>query len=94
MTFSFREDLGIPDLPIFAGQLGPWRNSSLPFNEMLTHVSDSIPYAYWISAEGLSHNEGDSLHFNAESQKILGSRYAAKVLKTVYHISDLPGKKQ
>lgn len=88
MVIAFRKDLGMPNLPIIVGQLGSWRESFGPFNQMMTHVSDSIPYSDWVSTEGLIPNEGDSLHFNAESLNMLGKRYAEKVLKNVYGISE------
>jgi len=39
-----------------------------------------------VSTEGLIHNEGDSLHFNAQSLNTLGQRYAKKVLERIYKI--------
>lgn len=84
MLDAFRRDLNQPDLPLFAGQLGYWRESTAPFNEMLTHIPDSIPHTYWISAEGLTPVEGDSLHFNAASQRVFGERYAQKVREVLY----------
>ncbi|TFH49284.1 MAG: sialate O-acetylesterase [Bacteroidia bacterium] len=84
MITDFREDLEDPDLPFIVGQLGNWREISEPFNEMLTHVPDSILNTAWVCTEGLSHNQDDSLHFDSASLNILGRRYAERVIELVY----------
>lgn len=85
MVEDLRSDLGAPDLPFIAGQLGCWRETSAQFNKMITHVADSVKFSGWVSAENLVHNPGDSLHFDAPSLNILGRRYAEKTLELVYN---------
>jgi hypothetical protein len=91
LVTDYRTDLGIPDLPVFAGQLGKWRSDSEPFNTNLTTIADHISNSYWIASDGFGpiNNDFSDPHFNGESQVTFGKRYAASVLKNVYLLDNL-----
>ena len=82
---DLRNDLGIPDLPVIVGQLAEWNwtkkpyipEGTKPFNDMIKDISSFLPNSACVSSEGLKplKNEKDP-HFDADSQIILGRRYA------------------
>ncbi len=87
---DLREDLG-SDVPFVAGQLGRWRTSVADFNERITTISEYLTKSDWVSSEGGepivdSNGQPDMTdpHFNRESQKLMGERYAQKILTFVY----------
>ncbi|RKY55903.1 MAG: sialate O-acetylesterase [Candidatus Neomarinimicrobiota bacterium] len=83
---SIRRDLKLPQLPFIAGELGGFINaeSGFPFSSdisaILYSLENVIPNYACVSAAGLIDN-GDNLHFNAESQRTFGRRYARKYLQ-------------
>ncbi|MDD4968669.1 MAG: sialate O-acetylesterase [Paludibacter sp.] len=85
MVQNFRTDLGYPKVYFVAGELAYWRKESKAFNTMIRTISSQIPYSDWVSAEDLTPliNISDP-HFNAQSQLLLGERYAEKVLHSCY----------
>ena len=85
MVQNFRTDLGYPKVFFVAGELAYWRKESRAFNTMIRTISSKIPNSDWVSAEDLTPliNISDP-HFNAESQLLLGERYAEKVLQSSY----------
>ena len=85
---AMRRDLGLDDVPFIVGGLGdflPERESPYLYNyravnsalERLASDNELIGFA---SAEGLTDN-GDHLHFNAESLYTFGERYYEEFLK-------------
>jgi hypothetical protein len=73
---SIRTALHMPQLPVTIGELGYFRPAFMNFNAMLKVVPDSIVFTNVISAKGLQH-KGDNTHFNTESARELGKRFAA-----------------
>lgn len=71
----FRTDLGVPDLPFVAGELGYFNNSFKSMNQVLQQLPAQVPFTAMISAEGLT-DKGDVIHFDASSARELGKRYA------------------
>ncbi len=71
------------DFYFLAGQLGPWYDKYINFNNNLESISTEISNADYVVNDSLWHR-GDSTHFNTISQIVLGQRYAQKVLKQVY----------
>lgn len=76
----FRDDLHAPEVPFIAGQMGQFKES--PWNEAKKHVDadhrqlpENVPQTAFVSSDGLTH-KGDKVHFNAESYRELGKRYA------------------
>lgn len=81
----FRNDLGLPDLPVYIGQLGrfpdkPWNESQEAIDKAQQQVAATLPNVYFISSEGLL-SKGDNLHFSTEALRVFGQRYAEAYLK-------------
>ena len=81
----FRTELRAPNIPFIVGQLG--RFSGAPWNEFKTEVDRAhrelpakIPRTAVVSAEGLT-DKGDKTHFDSESCREFGRRYAEVYLK-------------
>ena len=82
---DFRNDLNEPNLPVIVGQLAEWNwtkkpyipEGTRPFNDMIKAVSSFLLNSACVSSEGLTplKDEKDP-HFDANSQIILGKRYA------------------
>ncbi|MCF8381592.1 MAG: T9SS type A sorting domain-containing protein [Bacteroidales bacterium] len=73
------------NLYFVAGQLGPWGTKYELFNNNLTTIQSFVDNADYAINERLWHL-GDETHFNTPSQLLLGSRYAQKVLESVYDV--------
>ncbi|MEP7321989.1 MAG: sialate O-acetylesterase [Saprospiraceae bacterium] len=82
---KLRKDVHQEDLPVFAGQLGSflsrtaYPNADLVNND-LKKLSKSMPDFYLVKTKNLTHKP-DTVHFDTESQRILGKLYAKSVLK-------------
>lgn len=82
---DLRNDLNEPNLPVIVGQLAEWNwtkkpyvpEGTRPFNDMIKAVSSFLLNSACVSSEGLTplKDEKDP-HFDANSQIILGKRYA------------------
>lgn len=87
MVTDLRTDLGNEKLPFIVGELAEWRKNgtSKAFNDMLRTISKHIPYSYCISSGELVPliDENDP-HFSADSQIILGRRYADVAYRVCY----------
>ena len=69
----------------FAGQLGQFTGS--PWNEYKTQVDQAhralpakVPHTAFVSSDGLK-DKGDKTHFDSDSYRELGQRYAEAYLK-------------
>ena len=88
MIQDFRADVGEPNLPVVAGQLGEFLYDRGPehspyarvVNEALAALPEKVPHTGCASSKGLAH-KGDQLHFDAAAQRELGRRYAAEMLR-------------
>lgn len=84
---SFREDLGMPELPVIVGQISQWNwtkreAGTAPFNKMIRKVSSFIPYSDWVSSKGADYYKDETdPHFGTKGQLLIGKRYAKKVYK-------------
>jgi hypothetical protein len=75
----FRSDLGAPEVPVLIGQLGqfrPWTAFDSTVDAAHREAARTIPNVAFVPSSGLTH-KGDSLHFDAQSARELGRRYAA-----------------
>lgn len=72
---DLREDLGTPDLPFVAGQV----NKLDSINQQIAELPEKIDSTGFVNSEGLK--TMDRWHFDAESIKMLGERYAEQMLK-------------
>ncbi len=81
----FREDLNAPSVPFIIGQLGqfpgcPWDASRKLVNEAHISIAREVACASFVSSDGLTCKK-DNIHFDAESLRDLGRRYARAYLK-------------
>lgn len=76
---DYRNDLDAPYLPLIAGELGKWNPEFVHISDKMALIPDSIPNAFLVTTQELDHI--DDFHFDSESQRILGKRYAEKYLE-------------
>ncbi len=85
---NFRVTVKNDKLPIFIGQLGSY---SRPFewhlkwdsiNTIINDVAESDPNTYVIYTQDLK-TKGDYIHFDSESQRTMGKRFADKYLQSI-----------
>ncbi len=74
----------IHKLPIVVGELGQFYCEKNPeakeLNQVLKHISNKHDNIALVTAKGLTH-KGDTIHFDAASQRELGQRFARKMVK-------------
>jgi len=80
-----RKELAAPAVPFIAGQMGkftgvPWDAFRTQVDEIQRTLPAKVPHTAYVSAEGLNH-KGDKVHFDADSYRTLGRRYAEAYLK-------------
>ena len=88
MIQDIRADLGTPDLPVVVGQIGEFLYDRGPehapyarvVNAALAALPEKTPATACAPSKGLK-DKGDQLHFDAPSQRELGRRYAAEMLR-------------
>lgn len=78
---ALRKDLNIPNLPFIAGQLSDDKPKRKKFNDMILSLTKNVKYTKVVSSENTS--TIDKTHFDNNSQKILGVRYAQKILELI-----------
>ena len=87
LVSDLRKEFGNEQLPVVVGQISPWNwtktdAGTQPFNDMIMKVSDFLPYTACATTEGLTPFIGDhDPHFSAKSQRVLGERYAEKMIQ-------------
>lgn len=72
---DLRNDLGMAELPFVAGQI----NGKEPINDQLAKLPEVVPHTACVSSEGLT--AMDRWHFDNKSMKLLGERYAEKMIE-------------
>ena len=83
---NFRTDVGNEKLPILVGELGEYaepeekNNNWKALNKILHDIADKDHNVFVVSSEGLTSNP-DKVHFNTESQRELGKRFAEEYIK-------------
>ncbi len=80
----FRKELDARDVPFIAGQMGrfegiPWSDAKKQVDAVHRELPNHIANSAFVSAKGLTH-KGDKVHFNAESYREFGRRYAKAYL--------------
>jgi len=75
-----RTTLDAPEVPFLAGQIGhfadvPWTDAHVMVDAAHRALSQHVPHTAYVSAEYLTH-QGDGVHFDAVSARLLGRRYA------------------
>ncbi len=93
----FRKEFNAPRLIFVAGQMGqfeeqPWSDAKKTVDAAHQNLPKAVKHTGFVSSDGLKH-KGDKVHFDAESARQLGQRYA-KVYLALLHSSqvrhDLP----
>ena len=86
LMFHLQNDLSldISSIPVVIGELGRFYCEKNPegkeINQVLKRIAGKHKNIALVSSKGLVH-KGDSVHFDAASQRELGRRYAEKVMK-------------
>jgi hypothetical protein len=79
-----RKDLNAPTVPFVAGELSNFNpngsNGAKAFNEVVQGLGTKVKNYACVSGEGLK-DKGDKLHYDATSARILGKRYAEKMIE-------------
>jgi len=80
LIIRFRKDLNAPSVPFIIGQLGrfperPWNDQREVVNEAHVSLSREMPQVGFVSSEGLRCKQ-DKVHFDADSLRKFGRRYA------------------
>jgi hypothetical protein len=80
MVADLRKDLGLPDMPVVVGQLGPYLKPERfrgveVVRTALRNLPAAVPHVTFMDSDGLTH-KGDGVHFDAASEIELGRRYA------------------
>ncbi len=84
---DLRNDIG-GQIPFFAGEIGKWRPVSEGINQVIRDIPHQINNAYYVASDDLTPLNGDlnDPHFDSRSQRILGERYAGKVMEEIYNL--------
>ena len=82
-----RAELRAPTVPFIAGQLGqfadnPWNAFKRQVDQVHRELPARVPHTAFVSSDGLKH-KGDKVHFDADSYRELGRRYAKAYLELV-----------
>jgi len=75
--------VGDEKLPILIGELGSFSKDKTYWQQINEHIrlyAASDSNSSIIKTKDLNH-KGDSIHFNAEGQRLLGERFAREYLK-------------
>lgn len=75
-----RAQLKSPDLPFIVGQMGqfpekPWDDAKKRVDQIHRELPQKIKETAFVNSDGLGH-KGDQIHFNSESYREFGKRYA------------------
>lgn len=81
----FRAELRSPQVPFIVGQLGrfadsPWSEFKVQVDDVHRHLPRKVAHTAFVSADGLNH-KGDKVHFDTESIREFGRRYAKAYLE-------------
>ena len=85
LVARFRAELNAPSVPFLAGQMGrfsdqPWTPERVTVDSVHRRLPLLAERCAFVSAEGL-HHKGDKVHFDSDSYRELGRRYAAAYLR-------------
>lgn len=81
---SLEKDLDLKNIPIIIGELGYFLYEKRPLSEDLNNVFEKISVnddcIGLVKSNSLNH-KGDKVHFNSDSYRILGLRYANEMIR-------------
>jgi hypothetical protein len=76
MIAAYRADLGVPDLPVIAGTVGASGKGGR-VNACLAEAAERVPHMRVVSSV---RTLADNVHYDTESQVVLGQRFACALL--------------
>lgn len=81
----FRQEFDAPEVPFIAGQMGqfkerPWSEEKKLVDAAHQELPETVPNCAFVTSDGLN-QKGDEVHFDAESYRELGRRYAKAYLE-------------
>jgi len=81
----FRESVGNKKLTILVGELGSYSKKDALWSQMNSIINEHAKGDQYMSVIKTADfiDKGDAVHFNSESQRLLGKRYAEAFLKTI-----------
>lgn len=82
-----RTEAGDQKVPFIAGELGYYRDRYQIINNILKGLPESVPNTAVATAEALTH-KGDTTHLNSPSARLLGERFAERMIKLTTKKSD------
>jgi hypothetical protein len=87
LIVRLRGELDAPEVPFVVGQLGkfadkPWSEFTAKVDQTHRELPRQVPHTAFVSAEGLK-DKGDKVHFDADSYREFGRRYAEAYLKLI-----------
>jgi hypothetical protein len=85
LVARLRRELQAPAVPFIAGQMGvfadaPWDEFKVVVDQAHRELPRAVKFSAFVSAEGLMH-KGDKVHFDADSYREFGRRYATAYLQ-------------
>ena len=85
LIVRLRKELNAPEVPFIAGQMGkfadsPWNDAKTQVDKVHQDLPNKVKRTAFVSADGLKHR-GDKVHFDSESYREFGKRYAEAFLK-------------
>ncbi|WP_269525446.1 sialate O-acetylesterase [Coraliomargarita parva] len=88
----FREEFQDPGLPFVIGQLGQfpgrhWNSNRRAVDQAQREVAEELYHVGFVSSDGLSCLP-DKTHFNTESQREFGRRYAAVYMQLIHAVEE------
>lgn len=89
---SFLQDLNLKaeEVPLLAGGLVPedQKGACASMNKIIADLPKTIPTAHFVASDGCA-GRPDHLHFTPAGYRLLGTRYALKMLSILGYTSDL-----
>ena len=87
LVAAFRSELAAPSVPFIAGQIGqfdgkPWTEFTTLVDRAHRELPTRVPHTAFVSSDGLK-DKGDKTHFDSDSYREFGHRYAQAYLKLV-----------
>jgi len=84
---KLRNELDVPNLPFVLGTVGDFVVNDNPYADSINKLIQSIPkkieQSDFVLSEGLT-DKGDDLHFDGQSARELGKKYARAMVKLQY----------
>jgi hypothetical protein len=84
LIHQIRSDLGIPDLPFVAGHIAEDQPGRKVFNDLIDLLPQQVAFTAVVKAGGT--RTFDQVHFDTESQLLMGQRYGEKMYELLERV--------